>query len=90
MPSLCREDTHTECSAIPVPRSLRCTLKHSSLHFKGYFSTKYTVNGIPYALQVCPVHVKYCTYAANILLQYHCSSDTADANGHRLAKILTS
>ena len=39
------------CSAIPVQRSaFRCISKHTSLHFKGYFSTKYIV-----------LLLKYCT-----------------------------
>ncbi len=51
---------------------VQCTSKHTSLHFKGHYSKKY----IPYALHVCPVHIKNCKlqicckYTAAILIGY--------------------
>ncbi len=48
-----------QCNPSAAKYALRCTSKHTSLHFKGYFSTKYIIL-LPYALQVWPVHMKYC------------------------------
>ncbi len=39
-----------QCNSSTAKCILRCTSKHTSLHFKGYFSTKYMV-----------LLLKYCT-----------------------------
>ncbi len=67
--------TMWHCPCIHLQYALRCTSKHTSLHFKGYFSTKYPLctAGLSSAHEVLTADA----------LQIYCS-DTADGHGRSL------